>query len=120
VTKPREVLEVAGATTELVSPSHAEVQGWNHQEKAGKFPADVELSEADPNNYDALLLPGSVANPDTLLTYPKAVKLVRSFFDDQKPIAAICHGPWMLVEADVVRGRRRQGSALVLTLATEN
>ena len=106
MTKPRKALEEAGAKTELVSPVRGEVQGWNHFEKADKFPVDVPLSDAIANNYyDALLLPGGVANPDQLRTIPEAVRFVESFFEDGKPVAAICHGPWMLVEAGVVRNR---------------
>ena len=74
-------------------------------EKGDKFPVDVALDAADPNNYDALVLPGGVANPDQLRTMPKAVQFVKSFFEQDKPVAAICHAPWMLVEADAVRGR---------------
>ena len=81
------------------------MQGWNHDEKANKFPVDVELDAAHPENYDALLLPGGVMNPDQLRVNPKAVEFVKSFFQGGKPMAAICHGPWMLVEADVVYGR---------------
>ena len=105
MTEPRKALDDAGAKTEIVSPMHGEVQGWNHHEKGKKFHVDVELNSADPHNYDALLLPGGVVNPDQLRTIPLAVQFVRIFVDDLKPIAAICHGPWMLVEADVVRGR---------------
>lgn len=105
MTEPRKALEDAGAKTELVSPARKEVQGWNHQDQADKFPVDVELDAAHPENYDALLLPGGVMNPDQLRTNPKAVEFVKSFFHEGKPVAAICHGPWMLVEADVVRGR---------------
>lgn len=105
MTEPRKALEDAGAKTELVSTAKKEVQGWNHQDKAGKFPVDVELDAARPENYDALLLPGGVMNPDQLRTNAKAVEFVKSFFHEGKPVAAICHGPWMLVEADVVRGR---------------
>jgi protease I len=105
MTEPRKALQDAGAKTELVSPAKQEVQGWNHQQKAGKFPVDVELDAARPEKYDALLLPGGVMNPDQLRTNPKAVEFVKSFFREGKPVAAICHGPWMLVEADVVRGR---------------
>jgi deglycase len=105
MTKPRKALEDAGATTALISPAHGEVQGWNHDQKADKFHVDVELNSADSKQYDALLLPGGVMNPDKLRTYPRAVAFVRSFVDEHKPIAAICHGPWMLDEADVVHGR---------------
>jgi len=105
MTDPRKALDEAGAKTEIVSPMHGEVQGWNHHEKGKKFPVDVELNSADPHSYDALLLPGGVANPDYLRTVPLAVQFVKTFVSDQKPVAAICHGPWMLVEAGVVRGR---------------
>jgi protease I len=74
-------------------------------DKGDKFPVDVELEAADPSNYDALVLPGGVANPDQLRTMPKAVQFVKSFFEQDKPVAAICHAPWMLVEAGVLRGR---------------
>ena len=105
MTEPRKALEAAGAITELVSPAKGKLQAWQHMEKGDKFPVDVELNAADPNNYDALVLPGGVANPDQLRTMPKAVQFVKSFFEHDKPVAAICHAPWMLVEADVVRGR---------------
>ena len=105
MTEPRKALDEAGAKTEIVSPMHGEVQGWNHHEKGGKFHVDVELNSADPHKYDALLLPGGVINPDHLRTIPLAVQFVKTFIDEQKPVAAICHGPWMLVEADLVRGR---------------
>src|ERR1700685_3920092 len=105
LTEPRKALDAAGAKTELVSPAKGKLRAWQHMEKGDKFPVDVELDAADPNNYDALVLPGGVANPDQLRTMPKAVQFVKSFFEQEKPVAAICHAPWMLVEADVVRGR---------------
>lgn len=105
LTEPRKALEQAGAKTELVSPAKGKLQAWQHMEKGDQFPVDVELDAADPKNYDGLLLPGGVANPDQLRMLPHAVEFVRSFFDRDKPVAAICHAPWMLVEADVVRGR---------------
>jgi protease I len=105
MTKPREALDRAGAKTELVSPVEGKVQGWNHDDKGDKFPVDVELNKANAGNYDALLLPGGVANPDRLRMIPEAVEFVKSFFDAGKPVAAICHGPWMLVEAGVVKGK---------------
>ena len=104
MTNPRKALEEAGAVTTLISPKSGEVQGWNHDEKGDRFHVDLELKSADANNFDALLLPGGVANPDRLRTIPEAVKFAKSFFAAHKPIAAICHGPWLLVEADVVRG----------------
>jgi protease I len=104
MTNPRKALDEAGAVTTLVSPKSGEVQGWNHHEKGDRFPVDQELKSADASKFDALLLPGGVANPDQLRTLPDAVKFVKSFFAAHKPIAAICHGPWLLVEADIVRG----------------
>ena len=105
MTEPRKALDAAGAKTELVSPAKGKLQAWQHHDKGDKFPVDVELDAADPNNYDALVLPGGVANPDQLRTMPKAVQFVKAFFEQGKPVAAICHAPWMLVEADVVRNR---------------
>jgi len=104
--KPRKALDEAGAKTDLISPMKGEVQGWNHEDKGDKFRVDVPLETADPENYDALLLPGGVMNPDRLRMNPRAVQFTRHFFDEGRPIAAICHGPWLLNEADVVRGRR--------------
>jgi protease I len=107
MTEPRKALEAAGAETKIVSPVKADqVQGWNHYEHADKFPVDVKLDQADPEDFDALLLPGGVANPDQLRMNPDAVEFVREFFDAGKPVAVICHGPWTLIEADVVRGRK--------------
>jgi len=105
MTKPKAALEEAGARTEVVSPSRGEVQAWRHFDKGDKFPVDVPLDTANPKDYDALLLPGGVANPDQLRGIPKAVDFAKQFFEAGKPVAAICHGPWLLVEADVVRGR---------------
>lgn len=105
MTGPREALEQAGAKTDLISPARGRVQGWKHFDKADEFKVDVELEAADPRRYDALLLPGGVANPDQLRTIPKAVEFVKNFFREHKPVAAICHGPWLLAEADVLKGR---------------
>jgi protease I len=105
LTEPRKALDAAGAKTVLISPAKGHLQAWQHLDKGDKIPVDVELDAADPNNYDALLLPGGVANPDQLRMMPKAVQFVKSFFNQGKPVAAICHAPWMLVEADVVRGK---------------
>lgn len=105
MTEPRKALEEAGAEVELVSPAKGKLHAWKHMDKGDVFPVDVELDAADPDNYDALLLPGGVANPDQLRMLPKAIEFVKSFFREEKPVAAICHAPWMLVEADVVRGR---------------
>ena len=103
--EPRKALEQAGAETELVSPAQGEVQGWNHFDKADRFHVDVPLDEASADDYDALLLPGGVANPDQLRTQPKAVQFVRQFVESGKPVGVICHGPWTLIEAGVVKGR---------------
>jgi protease I len=105
LTEPRKALDAAGAKTELVSPAKGKLQAWRHMEKGDQFPVDVELDAANADDYDALMLPGGVANPDQLRTMPKAVQFVRSFFEQEKPVAAICHAPWMLVEADAVRGK---------------
>ena len=106
MTEPRKALDEAGAKTDLIAPEKDEVQGMNHDEKGSKFPVDVRLGEVSASEYDALLLPGGVANPDKLRTIPQAVLFVKGFAKSGKPIAAICHGPWMLVEADLVRGRK--------------
>lgn len=95
-------LEDAGAETHIVSPELGEVKGWF----SGSFPVDVKLKRANAADYDALLLPGGVTNPDKLRALPEAVAFVRSFFDAGKPVAAICHGPQILIEADVLQGRR--------------
>jgi protease I len=104
--EPRKALEEAGAKTEVISPKDGKIKGWNMKDWGQEIPVDVNLKSADPNNYDALLLPGGVMNPDHLRMEPAAVKFVRAFFEGHKPVAAICHGPWMLVEANVVRGRK--------------
>jgi protease I len=103
--KPRKALEDAGAETELVSLEEGEIQGFNHYDKADTFPVDKAVADVGADDYDALLLPGGVGNPDTLRMDEDAVAFVRSFVDAGKPVAAICHAPWMLVEAGVVRGR---------------
>jgi protease I len=105
LTEPKKALESAGAETCIVSTADGMVQGWNHFDKAEKFQVDVPLEKANARDFDALLLPGGVANPDQLRIVPKAVQFVREFFNSQKPVAAICHAPWTLIEADVVRGR---------------
>ena len=105
LTEPRKALEAGGARAEIVSPAGGQVRGWKHTEWGDTFPVDVPLEQADPHAYDALVLPGGVINPDKLRTIPAAVQFVRSFDQQGKPIAAICHGPWMLVEAGILRGR---------------
>jgi len=106
LTSPKQALEEAGAKTQIVSPKSGKVKGWDHTKWGEEFPVDVTIEQANANDYDALLLPGGVMNPDKLRTNQKAVQFVRSFFDQQKPVASICHGPWILAEADVLRGRK--------------
>jgi protease I len=103
---PRKALEEAGAETFIVSPANDEVQGWNHFDKAERFHVDVPVDQASADDYDALLLPGGVMNPDKLRMNPKAVAFVRTFVNAGKPIASICHGPWTLIEAGAVNGRK--------------
>jgi protease I len=105
LTKPLEAVREAGAETELLAPEAGEIQGFNHLDKGDTFTVDEAVGEADADRFDALVLPGGVANPDQLRTKPEAVRFVRSFFEAGKPVGVICHGPWTLVEADVVRGR---------------
>jgi protease I len=104
-TEPRKAVEQAGAEVHLISLKPGEIQGFNHLDKGDRFPVDQAVADAREADYDGLVLPGGVANPDFLRTDPDAVRFVRSFYDAGKPIAAICHGPWTLVEAGVVRGR---------------
>lgn len=103
--KPRVAFEQAGARTVLVAPSSGTIQGFQHQEPGKRFDVDAALDQVNADDFDALLLPGGVMNPDKLRTIPEAVQFVRRFAEAGKPIAAICHGPWSLVEADLVRGR---------------
>jgi protease I len=106
MTEPKKALEEAGAQTDIVSPEKGTVRGWQHTEWGDDFDVSVPLEEADPAGYDALLLPGGVMNPDKLRLNETAVRFVKSFFDSGKPVAAICHGPWTLIEAGAVKGRR--------------
>jgi protease I len=103
--EPCKALLDAGAKVRIVSPAQGEVQGWKHFDKADKVKVDVPLAEADAADFDALMLPGGVANPDQLRTMPQAVAFVKAFFEAGKPVAAICHAPWTLIEAGVVKGR---------------
>ena len=105
LTRPWEAVRDAGGTPELISLDDGEVQAFNHLDKADTFPVDGTAQDADPARYDGLVLPGGVANPDFLRADEHAVAFVRAFFDAGKPVAAICHGPWTLIDADVVRGR---------------
>lgn len=105
MTEPRKALQEAGAETQIVSPARRQVRGWHHHDKGDCFDVDVALEHADASAFDALLLPGGVANPDQLRTLPAAVEFVRELVDAGKPVAVICHGPWTLIEAGVVKGR---------------
>jgi protease I len=105
LTEPRQALDDAGATTVVVSPKEGKLKGWQHGQWGDDIPVDRTLSEASPDDFDALLLPGGVMNPDRLRMDKQAVQFVKAFFQAGKPVAAICHGPWLLVEADVVRNR---------------
>ena len=109
LTEPKRALEEAGATAQVVSPKSDRIRGWDHTDWGQEVPVDVELGQARPDEYDGLVLPGGQINPDKLRLEPKAVEFVRAFFQAGKPVGAICHGPWMLVEADVVRGRTVTG-----------
>lgn len=104
-TEPRKAVEQAGGIAELVSIKDGAIQAMNHLDKSGTYPVEVQVKDADVDRYDALVLPGGVANPDFLRMDPDAVRFVRGFFSAGKPVAAICHGPWTLVEAGVVDGR---------------
>jgi protease I len=105
LTEPWEVVENEGGRPELLSTEEGQIQAFNHLDKADTFPVDRTVSAASPSDYDALVLPGGVANPDFLRMDTDAVSFIRGFFEQAKPVAVICHGPWTLVEADVVRGR---------------
>jgi protease I len=105
LTEPWKAVEAEGATPELISLESGTVQGFNHLDKGDTFDVDREVSDAKADDYAALVLPGGVANPDFLRADADAVAFTRAFFEQSKPVAAICHGPWTLVEADVVRGR---------------
>jgi protease I len=103
--KPREALDAAGAETVLISPKKENIQAFKHHDNADRLEVDLELGQADASAFDALLLPGGALNPDSLRTDPQAVAFVKAFAQAGKAIAAICHGPWLLVEADLVDGR---------------
>jgi protease I len=106
LTEPMNALKQAGAEVTLVSPKSGPIQGMNHHEKGEKLPVDAELAKTSPEPFDGLVLPGGVANPDALRVDEEAVAFVKHFVDAGKPIAAICHGPWTLLEAGGVRGKR--------------
>jgi protease I len=106
LTEPWKAVEAEGATPELVSLEEGEIQGFNHYDKADTFKVDRTVEEASADDYDALVIPGGVGNPDTLRGDENAVAFTRQFFEQGKPVGVICHGPWMLVETGVVRGRK--------------
>ncbi|WP_306187826.1 MULTISPECIES: type 1 glutamine amidotransferase domain-containing protein [unclassified Streptomyces] len=105
LTEPRKAAQDAGHETVLVSTKSGEIQAFDHLDKADTFPVDAVVGDTSADSFDALVLPGGVANPDFLRMDEKAVSFVRDFFEQGRPVAAICHAPWTLVEADVVRGR---------------
>ncbi len=115
LTSPRQALIDAGATAHIVSPKSDAVRGWQHTEWGDTFKVDVPLDKANPGDYDALMLPGGVMNPDHLRRNEKVQQFVRAFFEAGKPVAAICHGPWTLIDAGVVRGRRMTSYATIQT-----
>jgi protease I len=106
LTRPRQALEEAGAETYIVSPAEEKVKGWDHVEWGDEFEVEVKLDEANPDEYDALLLPGGVMNPDKLRRNKEAQDFVRHFFAAGKPVAAICHAPWTLIDTGLAAGRR--------------
>lgn len=105
LTEPVKAARAAGATVELIGIDNSPIQGFNHLDRGDEFPVDRVIDDVAAGDYDGLILPGGVANPDRLRTVPEAVEFVREFVQQGKPVAAICHGPWMLVEADVLKGR---------------
>jgi protease I len=106
LTDPLEAVQKAGADVDLISLEKGEVEAWEHFDKGEKFTADHAVADVSASDYDGLVLPGGVANPDQLRMDDAAVKFVRDFFEQKKPVGVICHGPWLLVEADVVKGRK--------------
>lgn len=105
LTSPKAALESAGAQTHVVAPEGESIQGWNHHDKGDKISVDYTLDQVNPDDYDALMLPGGPLNPDQLRMNKDAVQFVQAFFAASKPVAAICHAPWTLIEADTVKGR---------------
>ncbi|TKK64646.1 type 1 glutamine amidotransferase [Ilyomonas limi] len=105
LTAPKKALEDAGAKVDVVSPEKGKVKAWDHDHWGIEVPVDVELKDVDANNYDGLLIPGGVMNPDKMRMNPDCVAFAQQFMDSGKPVAAICHGPWLLVEANRVKGK---------------
>ena len=106
LTRPLEALRQASADVQVISPKPGSIQGWNHHDKGDQVQVDAELAKVRPDDYDALVLPGGVINPDALRLEPQAIAFVRHFVQTGKPVAAICHGPWTLIDAQGVQGRR--------------
>ena len=104
--EPRRALDEAGAKTEVIAPKKGKLRGWKHTDWGREVEVDRPLQSADPKSYDALVLPGGVMNPDRLRADPTAVAFVKAFFDSGKPVAAICHGPWSVIEAGAAKGHR--------------
>jgi protease I len=113
--EPQRALKNSGATVHVVSPKSGTIRGWSKTDWGDEVPVDVDLSQARPEDYDGLVLPGGQINPDKLRLEPAAVQLVRAFVEAGKPVGAICHGPWLLVEADVARGRTLTSYASIKT-----
>jgi deglycase len=113
--EPRKALEAAGAEVEVISPTEGKVKGWNDEEWGDEVNVDLPLTQAHPREYDALLLTGGIINPDRLRTNERAVQFIRTFNTLSRPIAAICHAAWMLIEADVVRGKRLTSAPSIKT-----
>jgi protease I len=106
LTEPVKELKNAGAEVKVVSPKSGEIQGFNHHDKGSRIPVDLSLDQTSADKFDGLVLPGGVVNPDMLRLEPKAISFIRQFVENGKPIAAICHGPWTLINARGVRGKR--------------
>jgi protease I len=113
--EPKKALEEAGATTHVVSIESGSIKGWNHTDWGDKINVDVKLSEAQPKDYDGLMLPGGVMNPDKLRANPDAVDFVAAFMKEGKPVAAICHGPWTLIETGMVKGKKMTSYSSIKT-----
>ncbi|NLE53025.1 MAG: type 1 glutamine amidotransferase [Chloroflexi bacterium] len=106
LTRPRRALHDAGATTHVVSPETGKIRAWDHTDWVGEYSVDIAVADANPDEYDGLLLPGGVMNPDNMRRDPDVQRFVRAFFDARKPVAVICHAPWTLIDAGVVKGRK--------------